>query len=239
MSAKGVEADPKKVRAMIQWPVPTNIKDLRCILGLTRYYRRFVADYGTIAAPLSQLLKKTPINGQMMPATKAFERLKHTMITLPILALSDIAQAFVIEIDVSGIGLGVVLSQNHHIFQPSPVPTSTVDICLRARVYGRRVSSSTVEVISLGPQVHHLHRPTSVEYLLEQQVTPLEYQRWMSKLLGYDFEIQYSPKVENKAADALDATTVEINALTTPVILNVEVIKAEVEQDPYLIQITS
>lgn len=58
VSAQGVEADPEKVRAMLEWPIPTNLQELCGFLGLTGYYRRFVLNYGAVAAPLIQLLKR-------------------------------------------------------------------------------------------------------------------------------------------------------------------------------------
>ena len=58
MTKEGTKVDLKKIKAIIEWPKPTNAIEVRSFLGLGRYYRRFVKDFSNVASPLINLLKK-------------------------------------------------------------------------------------------------------------------------------------------------------------------------------------
>ena len=202
---EGVKADPKKLSAMVKWPIPTTPKALRGFLGLTGYYRKFIKGYGEIAAPMTALLKKNSFVWSR-EATKAFEALKEAMVTPPVLGLPDFNKPFLVECDASGEGIGAVLMQDGK-------PLAYLSQALK----GKNLLLSTYEkellalVLAIQKWRHYLlgHQfkvrtdQQALKYLLEQRVgTPFQ-QKWVAKLLGFDFTVEYKCGRENRAADAL------------------------------------
>ena len=111
VSAKGIEMDEAKVKAIQEWPTPKSITDVRSFHGLASFYRRFVKDFSTIASPLTEIVKKTVGFKCGEEQENAFSLLKSKLISTPLLSLPDFNKTFEIECDASGIGIGVILMQ--------------------------------------------------------------------------------------------------------------------------------
>jgi len=209
ISEEGVKADPTKIGAMKSWPNPRTPKALRGFLGLTGYYRKFAKGYGGVAAPLTALLKKNSFVWSEK-AEAAFRHLKELMSTPPVLGLPDFTKKFIIECDASGAGIGAVLMQNGR-------PLAYLSQALKGK--SLFLSNYEKELLSLVMAVqkwrHYLLGQSFVvrtdqqalKYLWEQRVGTPAQQKWVSKLLGYDFMVEYKRGRENKAGDALSGVS--------------------------------
>lgn len=216
---KGVKVDQKKIEAMVTWPQPTNTTDLHGFLGMLGYYRKFVQNYGIMARPLTNLLKKGHFKWND-DATDAFLALKQAMTTTPTLAVPNFKESFTIETDALGDGIGAVLTQHDR-------PIAYMSRALGVNkcnwsIYAKEMLA-IVEAIRtwrpyiLGQKFFIQTDQRSLKYFIDQRVGTPEQQKWVAKLLGYDYEIIYRPGKENAAADALSRrpNSSMLNALYT------------------------
>lgn len=205
VSQKGVEPEPSKVQAMVDWPIPTTIKSLRGFLGLTGFYRKFIQNYATIASPLTALLRRDSF-GWNPAAQTAFEHLKKAMTEASVLALPDFSMPFTLETDASGVAMGAVLMQRDH-----PIAFFSKPFCprlQRASTYVRELHAITTAVRKwrqylLGHPFMFLTDHKSLKELMSQVAQTPEQQTYLAKLLGYDYSIQYKVGKSNLVADAL------------------------------------
>ena len=205
MTAGGVKADPKKIAAMVEWPLPQTVKQLRGFLGLTGYYRRFIQGYASIAAPLTYLLCKDAFYWSPA-ASDAFMTLKNAIVAAPVLHLPDFELEFVLETDASNIRIGAVLMQQGH---PISYFSQTLGprLCV-ASTYIKELHAIVAAVQKWGQyllgqffiiRTNHI----SIKELFQQVIQTPEQQAYVRKLLGFHFRIEYKTRSSNKVTDAL------------------------------------
>ncbi|GJW18229.1 putative mitochondrial protein [Tanacetum coccineum] len=188
--------------------------ELRRFLGLTGYYKRFIKGFAMISRPLTQLLKKGAYKWNN-EAQLAFETLKQTMISAPVLKLPDFTKEFTIKTDASRVGIRSILPQEGHLIA-----------FLSKTLYANHHLMSTYEkeflvvVQALEKwrgylldkhfkiKIGHI----SLKYLMDQRIsTPIQL-KWLPNLIGYNFAIMCKKGVDNVIADALSRmhNTVEL-----------------------------
>ena len=106
-----IQMDPAKITAVTSWPVPENRKKLQQFLGFANFYRKFIRNYSTVAAPLTALTSIKHPFAWSPEANKAFNALKARFTSAPILQMPDAERQFIVEVDASDVGVGAVLSQ--------------------------------------------------------------------------------------------------------------------------------
>lgn len=244
ITADGVSTDPDKISCKVAWPTPKNVKQLRGFLGLTGYYRKFIRNYGLLSSPLTALLKKDGFNWTT-EAEMAFQKLKSAMTTAPVLALSNFSQPFVLETDASGIGIGAVLMQDQ-----KPIAFLSKALGLRNQalsIYEREFLAVIVAVQKWKTylQGHKFIIKTdqqALRHLLDQKSMNPTQQRWLTKLLGLHYEIQYKSGVENNVADALSRCptfTSDCAAITTVTPMWIQKVLQSYNQDAFISKIFS
>ena len=227
ISEQGISTDPEKINAVVNWPIPLTLKDLRSFLGFASYYRRYVRGFTQIASPLHQLVTIACQEGKGKPRASAsfklelddtchiaFVTLKNALTAAPILGFPDYSKPFILETDACDSGLGAVLSQRQ-------------DNGVRVIAYASRglrgaeknvgsYSSKKLELLAMKWAITDKFRDyliggtftvytdnNPLTYLLKSKRLSAVEQRWASALAPFNFDIRYRPARRNSNADAL------------------------------------
>ena len=220
VSSDGIAMDPKKLSSIVNWDPPTSVTEVRRFLGFCNFYRRFVKDYSTIAAPLTSLTSALkPFPPTLPPdALDAFTQLKTVLTTAPVLCipLTGPDATFDLYTDASRVGLGAVLEQDKH------------PVCFESRKLSPAEQNYPVHELELLAVVHALKMfrhylegckhftlftdHHSIQYLFRQKDLSRRQAGWLETLVDFqpNMEIRYLPGEKNRA-DALSRHLNSIN----------------------------
>ncbi|KAJ9521617.1 hypothetical protein QJQ45_008956 [Haematococcus lacustris] len=206
ISAQGISVDPCKVTAISNWPVPTSLKTLQSFLGAANYVRKFVHNFSTIAAPLTNLTgpKKDSFPWKSWPQAEldAFNALKQAIANVPMLKLPDHSKPFQVHCDASLEGIGAVLMQDGYPLAyysrkliPAEVNYTTGEQELLALVSACQQWRCYLEGVPF--TLYTDHRP--LISLPTQNILSRRQTRWMEFLARFSYTIEYLPGISNPA----------------------------------------
>ncbi|KAK1697825.1 hypothetical protein QYE76_014522 [Lolium multiflorum] len=206
VSKHGVEVDVSKIEAIQNWPTPMNVSQVRSFHGLAGFYRRFVPNFSTIAAPLNELTKKGVVFEWGVAQDHAFDELKRLLTSAPLLALPDFNKQFEIECDASGIGIGGVLMQ-----EGRPIAYFSEKLSgakLNYPIYDKELYAliRVLEVWQhyLWPKEFIIHSDhEALKYLKAQSTLHKRLAKWVEFIESFPYIIKHKKGKDNIVADAL------------------------------------
>ena len=205
VSDKGIQPEDNKVKIISYLRLPNNIRQVRRFLGITGYYRNFIQNFSTLAAPLNALLKKSTKFTWTHIEQTAFEALKQALTNDVVLKHPNLSKPFTISTDASNYGVGAVLVQSGR-----PVWFSSRSLNPLERKYDTREKEAIGIRFGLDkfkPYYYPNHVTVyndhgNLRWLMEQKQTG-RLARWQLDLQQYDFTIGYVKGNNNPVADCL------------------------------------
>jgi hypothetical protein len=211
ITRNGILPDEDKLIKVKNFPIPNNLRTLRGFLGLASYYRKFIQKFSDIAKPLNQLLQKGEKFNWTQLQQKAFEKLKHYLITAPILQHPDFDKPFYLHTDASGIGLGAVLAQKDDDNKREYAIAYASRSLTKAE---KNYSATELECLAVVWAVEHFHQYFGTNHffvvtdhaaLKWLKTTELKGRRarWIIRLESYNYTILHRAGRKHNNADVL------------------------------------
>lgn len=211
LNKNGVTPDPEKVSPILNIPSPKNVREVRRLIGMANWYRRFVKDFSTLVAPITNLLKNPKKKFVWTDeANLALINLKSALVSSPILITPDYSKMFTIQCDASEVGIGAVLTQgegddervvayySEKLSQTEKNYSATERECLGV-VRSVKKFRHYVEGVRFRVITDH----ASLLWLVNLKDPASKLARWALKLQEFDFEIVHRKGKLNVVADTL------------------------------------
>lgn len=206
-----LKTDPDKVEAIMKIAVPKNIREVRSFLGTAGWYRRFIKDFATISAPLTDTLKKSKKFIMTEEAIKAFESLKRSLTRAPVLRHADFRKRFFIQCDASEYGIGAVLFQLNDQEDEHPIAFYSQKLNSSQKNYSvteKECLAAVMAIKKFRPYVELMDFTVitdhaSLQWLMNLKDLSGRLARWSLQLQAYRFDIVHRKGKDNLVADTL------------------------------------
>jgi hypothetical protein len=193
----GVRPDPDKVRAVQEWPEPSNAAELRSFLGLAQYFRKFIQGYAQTVCCLYDLLKTNAVFNFTDKHKHAFEQVKYSLVHAPVLRAPNFKQPFELWTDASTHGIGAVLMQEGHpvAYESRKLSSAefnytTTEQELLAVVHSLKTFRPYIQS-KFTTNIFTDHR--ALEWLLTKQDVSRREARWLEEISRYNLKLSYIP----------------------------------------------
>uniref|UniRef100_A0A669BAU0 Gypsy retrotransposon integrase-like protein 1 n=1 Tax=Oreochromis niloticus TaxID=8128 RepID=A0A669BAU0_ORENI len=199
-----------KIQAVKDWPTPRSVQELKSLLGLASYYRRFVRGFSCIAVPLFHLLQKGVTFQWTAGCQVAFTSLQEALVGAPVLSLPDSTLPFVLDTDASSVGSGAVLAQVTRggekvvAYHKQAFNKAEHRYCVTRRELLAVVCAIRHLKYYLGG-LHFTVRTdhAALQWLMSFKEPEGQLACWIEELQAYDFEVVHRPGAQHRNADAL------------------------------------
>lgn len=211
-----IKADPSRVQAISDFPVPRTVRQVRRFLGMTGWYSRYISSYAAVAAPITDTLKKSDRFTWTAEAQNAFVHLKNCLSTAPVLTHADYSTHFYIQCDASMNGVGGVLFQIQN-GEEHPIAYMSKKLNTAQKNYTVTELECLAAVLSIerfkcyieGYPFTVITDHSSLKWLIGQRDLKGRLARWVYRLQPLDFKIEHRKGTENVVPDALSRDLVE------------------------------
>ena len=223
---QGIKMDPEKIEKVLNWPIPTSVKELQSFLGLVNYYRDFVKRYAALSQPLYALAatkvgKKPKFTEIFLEEhVKAFEELRIAVTTGPMLYYPDFAKPFRLTSDAHPHGVAAILSQLDGEGNDRPIAfaSSAMDSGMRKRydlMINQSLTATEAECLGMifgmrhfrsylyGRQFHFFTDHVALKWIATIKDPSGKMARWLATIQEMDFVIQHVPGKSIQHCDAL------------------------------------
>lgn len=218
-----IKPDPARVQCIADCRPPKTIKQVRRFLGMAGWYQRYIPNYSAVAAPMTDLLKKTHSFTWTPEAQCSFDALKEALTTAPVLTHPDFSKPFYVQCDASINGVGAVLFQIIN-GEEHPIAYMSKKLNTAQRNYSVTELECLAAVLAVAKFRQYIEGMAftiitdhaSLKWLMSQKDLTGRLARWSLKLQIFDFKIEHRKGTANVVPDTLSRMEM-VDELSNPV----------------------